>query len=98
MRFFTVCLTFVTIFATASVGLATTIHIPADQPTIQAGIDASVDGDTVLVADGTYTGYGNRNIDFLGKAIVVISENGPESCIIDCEWGGRGYSFHQGRT
>lgn len=27
-----------------------TIHIPADQPTIQAGIDAAVDGDTVLAA------------------------------------------------
>ena len=29
---------------------AATIHVPADQPTIQAGIDAVVSGDTVLVA------------------------------------------------
>ncbi len=39
----------------------------------------------MLVADGIYTGEGNRDIDFLGKAITVRSENGPESCIIDCQ-------------
>ena len=64
---------------------ATIIHVPADQSTIQAGIDAAVDGDTVLVADGTYMGDGNRDIDFKGKAITVSSENGAENCIIDCQ-------------
>ena len=34
---------------------ATTINIPADYTTIQEGINASVDGDTVLVAQGTYS-------------------------------------------
>jgi parallel beta-helix repeat protein len=55
-----------------------------------------VDGDTVLVANGTYTGDGNRDIDFTGKAIVVMSENGPEVTIIDCENSGRGFYFHSG--
>jgi len=64
---------------------ATIIQIPSDYPTIQAGINAAEDGDTVLVADGIYRGYGNQNISFMGKAIVVKSENGPETCIIDCE-------------
>lgn len=45
------------------------IHIPDDQPTIQAGIDAAGIFDTVLVAPGTY----HENIDFKGKFITVTS-------------------------
>ena len=52
---------------------------------IQDGIDAVVDGNTVLVADGTYTGSGNTNLNLKGKAITVTSENGAASAIIDCE-------------
>ena len=60
-------------------------NVPTEYPNIQAGIDNSRDGDTVLVADGIYTGVGNHDIDFLGKNIVVKSESGPENCIVDCE-------------
>jgi FlaG/FlaF family flagellin (archaellin) len=56
---------------------------PADFNNIQAAIDDSNDGDTIIAADGTYTGEGNRDIGFLGKSITVRSENGPENCIID---------------
>ena len=73
---------------------------PADFNNIQAAIDDANDGDTVLVADGTYTGDGNRDIDFKGKAITVKSENGPENCIINCEGSEdeyhRGFYFHSG--
>ncbi len=48
---------------------ATIINIPADQPTIQAGIDASVNADTVLVQPGTYY----ENINYNGKNITVAS-------------------------
>jgi hypothetical protein len=69
-------------------------HVPDDYPTIQAAVDDSIDGDIVIVADDTYSGPGNRGIDFKGKAITVKSENGPENCIIDCENEARGFYFH----
>ncbi|KPJ53282.1 hypothetical protein AMJ39_05290 [candidate division TA06 bacterium DG_24] len=79
---------------------ATVLHVPGEYPTIQAGIDAAVGGDTVLVADGIYTGEGNRDLDFGGVNMVVMSENGPEVTIIDCEADSldphRGFYFHSG--
>jgi len=50
------------------------------------------------VASGTYTGTGNKNLDFGGRAIVVMSENGPDNCTIDCQNSGRGAYFHSGET
>lgn len=55
------------------------LHVPADQPTIQAAINAAANGDTVLIAPGTYF----ENINFSGKAITVTSAQGPAATIID---------------
>ncbi|MBD3180965.1 hypothetical protein GF312_01665 [Candidatus Poribacteria bacterium] len=63
---------------------------------IQEGIDAAVNGDTVMVLDGTYTGEQNRDMDFAGKAITVKSQNGPDDCIIDCQDSGRAFQFSSG--
>jgi len=60
---------------------------------IQEGVDAAVNGDTVLVLDGTYTGAGNRNVDVSGRLITVRSENGAATCIIDCEQVDRAFKF-----
>ena len=65
---------------------AGTIHIPGDSSTIQAGINGATDGDTVLVADGVYYGYGNYGISFNGKQVLLMSENGPDYTIIECSF------------
>ena len=71
-------------------------HVPGVYPTIQAAIDDASDGDTIWIADGQYSGEGNFDIDFKGKAVTVKSENGPQNCIIDCQFKGRGFDFHNG--
>ena len=71
------------------IAVADIIQVPLNHATIQEAIDAAVDGDTVLVAPGTYV----ENIDFLGKAITVASEAGPEETIIDGNQSGSAVTF-----
>jgi len=77
---------------------ADTLHVPRDYPTIGAAIAAARDGDEVLVADGIYSGPGNYNLSFAGKAIVVRSAGGPARCEIDCRQLGRAFLFVSGET
>ena len=76
------------------------LRVSAVYETIQAAIDDANDYDMVLVADGSYSGEGNRDLDFKGKAITVRSANGPNNCIIDCNGTKddphRGFYFHSG--
>jgi predicted outer membrane repeat protein len=62
-----------------SLALGIILHVPTEQPTIQAAINAASSGDTVLIARGTYF----ENINFSGKAITVTTEQGPTVTIID---------------
>jgi hypothetical protein len=92
---------FAAVLATSSAS-ADTWNVPDDFLTIQAAIDAAVNGDEVVIADGTYIGDGNRDLDFGGKAITVRSANGPDLCIIDIQGSAlnprRAFYFGSGET
>jgi len=62
-------LLFVLLAGTCTLLSAQIIHVPGDYSTIQEGINATSDGDTVLVANGLYY----ENFNFSGKAIMVAS-------------------------
>lgn len=70
------------------------IYVPSDYSNIQRAIEVCWPGYTVWVEDGTYSGQGNYSIDFMGRAITVKSQTGPDNCIIDCMGQGRGFIFH----
>jgi len=79
--------------------LAATIHVPADQPTIQAGIDAAAAGDSVIVAAGLYTWAGEGSgyegeygwsLIQMKSGVTCSSETGEADCVtIDAQHQGR---------
>jgi hypothetical protein len=75
-----------------------TIRVPVDFAKIQEAIDYARSGEIVEVGPGTYSGDGNRDIDFRGKAITVRSSDGADDTIIYCasSEGHRGFYFHGG--
>src|SRR5688572_28779928 len=84
-----VCLIQVPFSLTAN---AADIRVPADQPTIQSAINLATNGDEIRVAPGTYI----ENLNFLGKAIRVTSEQGPQVTTIDGNQSGSVVVFVSG--
>ncbi|UCG82772.1 MAG: right-handed parallel beta-helix repeat-containing protein, partial [Dehalococcoidia bacterium] len=65
--------------------------------TIQDAINSLGAGDIIELADGAFTGSGNRSISYGGKALTVRSKSGnPEACIINCQSLDRGFRFISG--
>jgi hypothetical protein len=82
------------ILSVAAPGFAATLYVPDDFASIQGAIDASSDGDLIIVRPGTYV----ENIDFLGKAITLKSELGPCDTIIDGNKSGSVVTFKNGEV
>lgn len=79
-------------FVGRGVSAQTTRNVPASYATIQAAINAAVDGDTVLVQPGTYV----QKINFMGKAITVRSAAGAAVTTIDGNFTGTVVRFMNG--
>ena len=81
---------------------AATLDVEADgtgdYATIKDAVDAAVNGDTVLLGPGTFTGPDKRNVYFNGKAITGTSQSGPDATIIDCQSAALAFLFtdHEG--
>jgi len=69
---------------------AGTLNVPGDSPTIQGAIVMAANGDTILVAPGTYV----ETIDLLGKQLVVEGTGGAAVTTIDGNAGGSTVSVH----
>ena len=79
--------------ATAAPVLAgTIIHVPGDYPTIQAAINASVSGDTIMVAAGEYDAFlvqGKENISIIsaeGATVTTANNFSIEVGPIEIAW------------
>lgn len=84
------------LLASALVFLLSTIALPrvwvvqpdgsGDASTIRAAIDSAATYDIVELADGIFTGEGNRDVYTYGRSILIRSaSNNPTECVIDCE-------------
>ena len=93
------------VFMTVHAAFGMVINVPADYGTIQDAIEAAYDGDVVIIAPDIYSGSGNVNLNFKGKAITVQSSDPGNAgivsgTVIDCGslFGSRGFVFFSGET
>jgi len=76
---------------------AVEIHVPSEFATIQDAMDASQDGDIIVVQPGTYA----ENIDYKGKAVILTSTNPLDptvvtATILDGNMNGSVITFNSG--
>ncbi|MCH2134626.1 MAG: hypothetical protein MK116_12855, partial [Phycisphaerales bacterium] len=86
----------VAILAFAGTSFAATINVPGDQPSIAAAISASVNGDVINIAPGTYN---EHSLNPGGKAITIqgtLNGDGTLATTIDAQQGGRVFTIESG--
>lgn len=66
-------------------------NVGSGQPyaTVADAVTAASSGDTVVLADGTYAGTGNKNLTTGGKSLYFASAGGAAKAIVDCAGAGR---------
>ena len=77
----------------AGTSFAETINVPGDHATIQGAIDASVNGDVIAIAAGTYH---EHSLNPGGKAITVqgtLNKDGSLATTINANGGGSVFFF-----
>jgi len=87
-------ITFIVCLVVPIPAFSSTIVVPDDYATIQAAIDQSANGDTIIVKPGVYV----ENIDFIGKAITLESEMGAVVTKIDGNQTGSVVVFQKGEN
>lgn len=55
--------------------------------------NAALDGDTIVLRDGLYTGAENRDLHDADRDLTIESEFGPSNCTIDLMHAGRAFDF-----
>jgi hypothetical protein len=91
-------------------GPGTVWHVDDDAPpggngssgapfqTLAQAFEVAVSTHVIELADGTYTGAQNRDLDFAGRDLTVRSANGAGSCVIDLQFSGRAFELVSGET
>jgi len=82
------------ILVLSATGFTATYYVPDDYSTIQEALNCSVNGDIIVVRPGTYV----ENIDFMGKAVLLTSEVGATTTVIDGNRAGSVVSFRNGES
>lgn len=72
------------------------LAVPSEFGTIQAAIDAAIDGDTIDIGAGIYTGEGNIRLDLHGKALQLIGRRSQGQVVIDGGGTGPLLNIHTG--
>ena len=83
-------------FVGTSASFAATIHVPGDHPTIAEAITASVDGDVINIAAGTYN---EHSLNPVGKAITIqgtLNGDGTNATTINAHQGGSVFKIFYG--